>query len=88
MQIELIFVDKDGTIIQEFCQLPDKATVATAFVVSNFLEKHPNLKELKFGIFSQIATTETLLKNGDRIEFYRPLVFDPKEKRRQRAKAN
>lgn len=37
------------------------------------------------GIFSQPATMEQELLNGDRVEIYRTLIADPKEVRRQRA---
>ena len=39
----------------------------------------------KVGIFGQQATMEQELRDGDRVEIYRPLITDPKEARRQRA---
>lgn len=40
---------------------------------------------VKVGIFGQKATMEQELRDGDRVEIYRPLIVDPKEARRQRA---
>ncbi len=37
------------------------------------------------GVFGQKATREHTLRDGDRVEIYRPLLADPKEVRRQRA---
>ena len=39
----------------------------------------------KVGIFGQKASLEQVLRDGDRVEIYRPLIADPKEVRRQRA---
>jgi putative ubiquitin-RnfH superfamily antitoxin RatB of RatAB toxin-antitoxin module len=40
----------------------------------------------RVGIFGRLASPETVLAEGDRIEIYRPLLQDPKDARRQRAK--
>ncbi len=39
----------------------------------------------KVGIFGQKTSPEQVLRDGDRVEIYRPLIADPKEVRRQRA---
>ena len=39
----------------------------------------------KVGIFGQKVSPEQVLRAGDRVEIYRPLIADPKEVRRQRA---
>jgi putative ubiquitin-RnfH superfamily antitoxin RatB of RatAB toxin-antitoxin module len=41
----------------------------------------------KIGIFGQKVSSEQVLRSGDRVEIYRPLIADPKEVRRQRALA-
>jgi putative ubiquitin-RnfH superfamily antitoxin RatB of RatAB toxin-antitoxin module len=43
---------------------------------------------LGVGIWSKPASHSALLKQGDRVEIYRPLRIDPKEARRQRAKSS
>ena len=43
----------------------------------------PDLKSV--GIFGQKADPDQVLREGDRVEIYRPLIADPKEVRRQRA---
>lgn len=37
------------------------------------------------GIFGRKVSPEQVLRDGDRVELYRPLIADPKEVRRQRA---
>jgi uncharacterized protein len=86
VNVEIIFVKNDKSIVHEKCTLTLGATVADALNASGVLVNHPETQGLAVGIFSKQVTTETLLKNGDRIEIYRPLVNDPKDKRRQRAK--
>ncbi|GAA4029761.1 RnfH family protein [Actimicrobium antarcticum] len=40
----------------------------------------------RVGIFGKLKTPETLLRANDRVEVYRPLLADPKESRRKRAR--
>jgi putative ubiquitin-RnfH superfamily antitoxin RatB of RatAB toxin-antitoxin module len=37
------------------------------------------------GIFAKFATLDTILRDKDRVEIYRPLVADPKKARKDRA---
>ena len=39
------------------------------------------------GIWGQIRTRDTVPADGDRIELYRPLRVDPRQRRRERARA-
>lgn len=38
------------------------------------------------GIYGRAVDDEHFLQEGDRVEIYRPLIIDPKEARRQRAR--
>lgn len=69
--------------------LPPGATVESAILHSGVLAQFPDidLTRNKIGIFSKIVTLDTLVRDRDRIEIYRPLIADPKEIRRQRASA-
>jgi hypothetical protein len=42
----------------------------------------------KLGIFGKVVAPDTVLRPGDRVEIYRPLLADPKEVRRRRALAS
>jgi uncharacterized protein len=67
--------------------VPAGATVADAIHASGVLEKHPeiDLDKNKLGIFGKLTKADTVLRDKDRIEIYRPLIADPKEVRRKRA---
>lgn len=62
-------------------------TVGAAIVQSGIMMEFPELdiEHSKVGIFGKVATMETVLQPGDRVEIYRPLIADPKEVRRKRA---
>ncbi|MDD5241244.1 MAG: RnfH family protein [Sulfuricella sp.] len=44
-----------------------------------------DLATAKVGIFSKQAGLDTVLRDKDRVEIYRPLIADPKEIRKKRA---
>lgn len=44
-----------------------------------------DLANCRVGIWNKLKTFETVLKDGDRIEVYRPLIADPMDARRRRA---
>ncbi len=62
-------------------------TVIEAVNESGILEVYPELQgtKLKLGVFGKLATEDTALYEGDRVEIYRPLIADPKEARKKRA---
>ncbi|VAW47807.1 UPF0125 protein RatB [hydrothermal vent metagenome] len=59
------------------------STVIDALRQSRLLAEFPNLTVDKVGVFGKLVTYETVLKSGDRIEVYRPLKADPKDRRRK-----
>jgi hypothetical protein len=63
------------------------ATVAEAIAASGVGAAFPHLDVAngKVGIFSRPATHDRVLRDGDRVEIYRPLIVDPKAARRRRA---
>ena len=67
--------------------LPAGATLQQAIEASGLLEKHPeiDIKKNKFGIYAKLSKLDTVLRDRDRVEIYRPLIADPKEVRKQRA---
>lgn len=71
--------------------LPVKAeagiTVEDAIKRSGILERFPEIQlaQAKVGIFSKLTKMDTVLRDKDRVEIYRPLIADPKEVRRKRA---
>lgn len=66
--------------------LPEGSTVADALAASGSRQALSGERlSGRVGIFGQLVTNGRLLRDGDRIELYRPLIADPKEARRRRA---
>ena len=66
---------------------PQGTTAGAAVRQSGLLARFPGINgaELHIGIFGVACKPEQVLRQGDRVEIYRPLLHDPKDARRQRA---
>lgn len=62
------------------------ATVSDALDASGLLARHPDidLATQSVGVWGKLRSLDEALRDGDRVEIYRPLKVDPKEARRQR----
>ena len=71
-------------------RVPEGSTVAQAVEASGIAWRVPQvrLEGASFGVFGEVRAADSVLRAGDRVEIYRPLVADPKEVRRERAAAN
>lgn len=69
-------------------ELPDGSSVADAIAAARFADRFPevDVARLKPGVWSREVRPETTLREGDRVELYRPLAADPKAARRARAR--
>ena len=67
--------------------LPAGTNVEQAVEASCMAHRVPDYPtdSLTFGIFGRNCGPERILADGDRVEIYRPLRFDPMESRRRRA---
>lgn len=65
--------------------LADGGTVLDAVRHSGILARHPEIDigTAKLGVFGRTAEGSQALREGDRVEIYRPLRIDPKERRRR-----
>lgn len=86
VNVELVYVAADRSVLHCNLSLDKNASVQDALQASGLYKTNPELNQLPIGIFSKQVSLDTILKSGDRIEIYRSLTLDPKEKRRQRAK--
>ncbi|MXS85007.1 RnfH family protein [Nitrosomonas sp. HPC101] len=70
-------------------QVPEGTMIKQAIKFSEIKEFYPviNWSTLKIGIHGKIVHPETILHQNDRIEIYRPLIVDPKEKRKLKIKS-
>jgi len=85
--VEIIYI-KPGSQNSLTLKIPQGSNINQAISRSGVLKHFPeiDLTVNKVGVFSKIQSLDSLLCEGDRIEIYRPLVADPKEARRRRAK--
>ena len=86
-RVEVAFATPARQAILE-AQVPAGATVEQAIRQSGILERFPEIDLAKnpVGIFGERARLADVVQDGDRVEIYRPLIADPKEARRARAK--
>ncbi|ACR28452.1 RnfH family protein [Burkholderia glumae] len=66
--------------------VPENTTVRAAIEASGIVARHPeiDLSVAKTGVFGKLAPLDAVLRDGDRVEIYRPLVVDPKAARQRR----
>ena len=66
-------------------QVEENCTIALAIARAGILKQFPELSmaTLRVGIHGRETTLDAALKADDRVEIYRPLVLDPKERRRR-----
>jgi putative ubiquitin-RnfH superfamily antitoxin RatB of RatAB toxin-antitoxin module len=71
-------------------EVPDGSTVMDAIERSGLLARFPHidLGAQKVGIFGKITTLDAPLKEGDRVEVYRPIIADPALVRRRDTNAD
>lgn len=85
LEIEIVYGLPDRQVLKTM-QLAEGTTVRTAALQSGLdgIFENLNLHSAPFGIFGKAVKDDTPLRDGDRIEVYRPLLIDPKEARRKR----
>lgn len=67
--------------------VPEGATVAEVISLSGIARHFPdqNIEALQAGIWGQPVQGDRQVREGDRVEVYRPLEMDPREARRLKA---
>jgi putative ubiquitin-RnfH superfamily antitoxin RatB of RatAB toxin-antitoxin module len=87
LRIEVVYVTRETQDIVRL-ELEEGASAGDALASSRLQDRHPDVKfdGLKLGVFGKEVSRDTPLSDGDRVELYRPLVIDPKEARRAKAR--
>lgn len=91
-------IDEGGLTVTVVYALPQQAfihplqvasgtTLGQAIEQSGVLASFPDISLVTqpVGVYGKKKTLDTVVRPGDRIEIYRPLVADPKDSRRKRA---
>ncbi|HET6628587.1 MAG TPA: RnfH family protein [Woeseiaceae bacterium] len=68
-------------------EIAEGATVAQAIEQSGIAARFPDhdLSRCAVGVWGQVVERDRRLRDGDRVELYRPLLMDPQEARRELA---
>jgi hypothetical protein len=86
IRVEIVYAEPQRSVVKSFSLLPG-ALIADALRLAaadqDFLDI--DLSGSAVGIFGKVAHRDQPLKDGDRIEIYRPLAEEPKLARRKRA---
>ncbi len=86
MLVEVAYaLEKKQTLLE--LEVDEGTTLKQAVELSGIIDTYPqiDLSKDKTGIFGKIAKLDTVLREKDRVEIYRPLIADPKQVRKERA---
>lgn len=83
--IEIVFANKNH-VIKKVLDYQENLSVETVLKASLIIEQLPynSIDQLDIGIYGQRCSLDTIVKENDRIEIYRPLVISPIEARKRR----
>jgi len=86
IRVEVVYALREDQALVAL-ELEEGATVREAIERSGLLPRFPDIdpERASLGIFGRVTSADTQLKDGDRVEIYRPLLIDPKAARRNRA---
>lgn len=86
IEVEVVFALAERQSLRSVI-VAEGATAGEAIARSDLSRAFPehDLSELVVGIWGREVPRTQLLRQGDRIEIYRPLELDPREARRQLA---
>ncbi len=85
IRVEVVYADAQKQIVLAV-EMAAEATAEQAIRASGIRERlTPGFEPASIGIFGRVVGPDSPLRDGDRIELYRPLKIDPKQARRRRA---
>jgi putative ubiquitin-RnfH superfamily antitoxin RatB of RatAB toxin-antitoxin module len=86
LRIEVAYALREEQVLLEL-DMAEGTTARQAVERSGILQRIPeiDLARAGLGIFGRVVAPDTPLRDGDRVEIYRPLIADPKDARRTRA---
>ena len=85
MRVEVAYVGAGDELLVEV-QVAEDATLGDALRAAGIADRIAFVPDANaYAIFGKRAALDTRLREGDRVEITRPLVFDPKVARRRRA---
>jgi uncharacterized protein len=86
LQIEIVYAEPQRAIVKTLRLAPgSRVADAVRMAMADPDFSAVDLENSALGIFGKPTRPDQPLKNGDRLEIYRPLMTDPKSARRARA---
>lgn len=87
IEVEIVYALPHEQFAQTL-RVPVGATIGQAIEQSDLVVRYPEISPASavVGIFGWRAEASSVLHEFDRIEIYRPLIADPKQSRRARAR--
>jgi putative ubiquitin-RnfH superfamily antitoxin RatB of RatAB toxin-antitoxin module len=88
LNVQVCYASEGVQFLREL-QVELGTTLEQAVRLSGLLEAAPevDLDNMAVGIYAKKKTLDTVLREHDRVEIYRPLIADPKNARRRRKAA-
>ncbi len=85
--VEVAFVTPEHQYLVRL-DVPVGTTLLEAVALSGIGDRVPDfdVQSAKKGIYGELAEDDRVLEANDRVEIYRPLLVDPAEARRRRAR--
>lgn len=86
LRVSVAYSPRAGEVDEVTVELPAGSTLIDAVRESGVLQRHPaiDLAQARRGVWGRVQPDDTVLRERDRVEIYRPLQVDPKEARRVR----
>ena len=86
LQIQVCYANPYQTILRNLT-VPPGTCLQVAIMRSGVLQdaQEIDLAVCRVGVYGKLKALDSMLRDHDRVEIYRPLIADPKESRRQRA---
>lgn len=83
-RVVVIYSPGPREVLEWPLELPEGATVADAVRASGWRAACPKGEPADVGVWGRRCPPQQALREGDRVEVYRPLQVDPKVARRER----
>ena len=86
LRIEVVYALRDRQVLLTL-EVEEGTTARLAVERSGIPQTFPelDLARASLGVFGRVVLPAHMLRDGDRVEIYRPLIANPKQKRRARA---
>lgn len=85
IRVDVVYADAQRQFVRR-AEIPAGASVEQAIRASGIREAVPaEFEPASVGVFGRVVALDAPVRDGDRVELYRPLKIDPKQARRRRA---